>query len=90
MTANIIETNSTPFETVDVDTVTVDIIENALFLGGDVKIGKVVPQMQVHINQGGRDELYRGKPLVKVLSCLQAIQQVLWHCLARFTMESEL
>ena len=30
MTANIIETNSTPFETVDVDTVTVDIIENAL------------------------------------------------------------
>ena len=30
MTAKIIETNSTPFETVDVDTVTVDIIENAL------------------------------------------------------------
>ena len=30
MTATIIETNSTPFETVDVDGVTVDIIENAL------------------------------------------------------------
>jgi len=30
MTANIVATNSTPFETVDVDTVTVDIIENAL------------------------------------------------------------
>jgi N-methylhydantoinase B len=30
MTATIIETNSAPFETVDVDTVTVDIIENAL------------------------------------------------------------
>ena len=30
MTAKIIETNSTPFNTVDVDTVTVDIIENAL------------------------------------------------------------
>ena len=30
MTAKIIETNNTPFERVDVDTVTVDIIENAL------------------------------------------------------------
>jgi N-methylhydantoinase B len=30
MPANIVETNSTPFETVDVDAVTVDIIENAL------------------------------------------------------------
>ena len=30
MTARIIETNSTPFQSVDVDTVTVDIIENAL------------------------------------------------------------
>ena len=30
MPAKIIETNSTPFNTVDVDTVTVDIIENAL------------------------------------------------------------
>jgi len=30
MTANIVATNSTPFEIVDVDTVTVDIIENAL------------------------------------------------------------
>jgi N-methylhydantoinase B len=30
MTAKIIETNATPFKTVDVDTVTVDIIENAL------------------------------------------------------------
>ncbi len=30
MTARIIETNSTPFERIDVDTVTVDIIENAL------------------------------------------------------------
>ena len=30
MTAKITETNSTPFEIVDVDTVTVDIIENAL------------------------------------------------------------
>jgi N-methylhydantoinase B len=30
MTATIIETNSTPFKTVDVDAVTVDIIENAL------------------------------------------------------------
>jgi len=30
MTAQIVETNSTPFKTVDVDTVTVDIIENAL------------------------------------------------------------
>jgi N-methylhydantoinase B len=30
MTARIIETNSSPFKTVDVDTVTVDIIENAL------------------------------------------------------------
>ncbi|MGB5489250.1 MAG: hydantoinase B/oxoprolinase family protein [Woeseiaceae bacterium] len=30
MTAKIIQTNSTPFETVDVDAVTVDIIENAL------------------------------------------------------------
>ncbi len=30
MTAKIIETNATPFKTVDVDPVTVDIIENAL------------------------------------------------------------
>ncbi|MDB2544941.1 hydantoinase B/oxoprolinase family protein, partial [Woeseiaceae bacterium] len=30
MTARIIETNNTPFERVEVDTVTVDIIENAL------------------------------------------------------------
>ena len=30
MTAKIIETNDTPFNRVDVDTVTVDIIENAL------------------------------------------------------------
>ena len=30
MTAKIIETNSTPFKSVDVDTVTVDVIENAL------------------------------------------------------------
>ena len=30
MTANIMETNSKPFKTVDVDPVTVDIIENAL------------------------------------------------------------
>lgn len=30
MTARILETNSAPFERIDVDTVTVDIIENAL------------------------------------------------------------
>ncbi len=30
MPATIVETNSTPFKSVDVDTVTVDIIENAL------------------------------------------------------------
>jgi N-methylhydantoinase B len=30
MPAKIIETNATPFERIDVDTVTVDIIENAL------------------------------------------------------------
>ena len=30
MPARIIETNNTPFQRIDVDTVTVDIIENAL------------------------------------------------------------